>query len=101
MGRIDEWDLDYAPEKGNKTGLNMLKKALEKSELSWFDKDLDKRISRKALPKNLRDYAQLNPVLQSHLLAELFDLTRGLGYNKTTNQYGLQVQRYFRKLYVQ
>ena len=99
MSCIDEWDLDYRPEKVDKTGPNMLSAALEKRELSWYDRDQDRKITRKVLPKSLKEFAQLNKALQSHLIAKLWHPARQLAYNKTTNQYGMQLQRYFRKLY--
>ena len=66
MPRFDEWDLDYRPEKGDKTGTNILRAALEKRELSWYDRDRDRKVCRKALPRSSKEFAQLNPVLQSH-----------------------------------
>ena len=53
------------------------------------------------MPKTMREFAQLDQPLQSHLIAELWHPSRGLAYNKTTNQYAMQLQRYFRKLYIQ
>ena len=38
---------------------------------------------------------------QSHLIAGAFHPDRGVKLNRTTNQYGCQIQRYFRKLYIQ
>ena len=48
-----------------------------------------------------RDFARLNKVEQSHLIAGAFHPYRGVKLNRTTNQYGCQIQRYFRKLYIQ
>ena len=78
MTRFDAWDLDYRPKPGDTTGPNMLKKALEAGALSWFDMDLDKKITRKAMPKTMREFAQLDQPLQSHLIAELWHPSRGL-----------------------
>ena len=48
-----------------------------------------------------RDFARLNKVEQSHLIAGAFHPYRGVKLNRTTNQYGCQIQRYSRKLYIQ
>ena len=53
------------------------------------------------MPTSRRDFAQLNKSEQSHLIAGAFHPDRGVKLNKTTNQYGCQIQRYFRKLYIQ
>ena len=42
-----------------------------------------------------------NKVEQSHLIAGAFHPDRGVKLNRTTNQYGCQIQRYSRKLYIQ
>ena len=101
MPKLDAWDLDYRPKPGDTTGPNMLKKALENGSLSWYDRASDKKITRKAMPKSMREFAPLNQPLQSHLIAELWSPSRGLAYNKSTNQYAIQIQRYFRKLYIE
>ena len=53
------------------------------------------------MPTSRRDFARLNKVEQSHLIAGAFHPDRGLKLNRTTNQYDCQIQRYFRKLYIQ
>ena len=53
------------------------------------------------MPTSRRDFARLNKVEQSHLIAGAFHPDRGVKLNRTTNQYGCQIQRYFRKFYIQ
>ena len=48
MPKFNKWDLDYSGEKGDRTGPNILFKALP--ELSFYDKKLDAKISRKKVP---------------------------------------------------
>ena len=91
--------LDYNEEKADLTGPNILFKALP--ELSFYDKKLDAKISRKKVPTSRRDFARLNKMEQSHLIAGAFHPDRGVKLNRTTNQYGCQIQRYCRKLYIQ
>ena len=92
------WDLDYKPDKGDRTGYNLISNGLV--GCSWFDVGTDQRVSRKKLPRSVKDFAKLNKPEQSHLIAQVFQ-KRELCYFKSTDQYGKQVQRYFRKLYKQ
>ena len=70
IGKFNKWDLDYKGERGDRTGPNILFKAL--SELSFYDKQKDVKISRKSVPTDPRGFAILNPVEQSHLIAAAF-----------------------------
>ena len=67
------WDLCYKPEKNDRTGFNIIKKALDSGKLSWFDKQLGGPISKKKIPEDIKAFAKLNAVEQSHLIASIFD----------------------------
>ena len=92
------WDLDYKPGKNETTGYNLIKNALKNA--SWVDPKSGKKLSRKKLPKTIPDFAKLNQAEQSHIMSVIFDHLP-LAYNKSLDQYGKQIQRYFKKIYKQ
>ena len=92
------WNLDYKPQKGDKTGFNILNNELKNT--NWKDKKSGKILSRKRAQKTMRDFAQLNKPEQSHILLQIFEALP-LVYNKSLDQYGKQFQRYMKKLYKQ
>ena len=92
------WDLNYKPQKGDTTGFNMVNNNLKHA--TWVDKNSGRLLSRKRVPKTMKDFAKLNKPEQSHILSQIFDRLP-LGYNKSLDQYGKQIQRYMRKLYKQ
>ena len=92
------WNLDYKPQKGDKTGFNIVNNDLKNT--NWKDKKSGKILSRKRAPKTMRDFAQLNKPEQSHILSQIFEALP-LAYNKSLDQYGKQFQRYMKKLYKQ
>ena len=92
------WNLVYKPEKGETTGFNIVNNDLKNT--NWKDKKSGKIISRKRAPKTMKDFAKLNKPEQSHILSQVFDRIP-LGYNKSLDQYGKQIQRYMKKLYKQ
>ena len=93
-----EWDLNYKPDKGDVTGFNIVKNGLKHA--TWVDKETGKKLSRKKLPKTIPDFAKLEKAEQSHILSVIFEHLP-LGYNASLDQYGKQIQRYFKKLYKQ
>ena len=96
----NKWDLNYKPDKGDRTGVNLILKHLK--DASFVTQD-GVTISKKRVPTDMRGFAKLNPPEQAHLLAQIFKMARKengqLMYNKSLWQYACQIQRYFRKLY--
>ena len=96
MPRLNRYDIDWKPEKNDKTGPNIILKALPR--LSFYDRTSGKLISKQKVPRDMRGFAKLNKPSQAHLIAMTFDPEEPgttLYYNKSCNQYGAQIQRYF------
>ena len=96
MPKFNRYDIDWKPEKNDKTGPNIILKALPR--LSFYDKTSGKLISKQKVPRDMRGFAKLNKPSQAHLIAMTFDPEEPgttLYYNKSCNQYGAQIQRYF------
>ena len=70
MPRFNRYDIDWKPEKNDKTGPNIIVKALPR--LSFYDKTSGKLISNKSVPRDLRGFAKLNKPSQAHLISTFF-----------------------------
>ena len=64
------WNLDYKPEKGERTGFNIVNNDLKNT--NWKDKKSGKILSRKRAPKTMRTFAQLNKPEKSLILSQIF-----------------------------
>ena len=71
MPKFNRYDIDWKPEKNDKTGPNIILKALPR--LSFYDKASGKLISKKKVPRDMRGFAKLNKPSQANLIAMTFD----------------------------
>ena len=71
MPRLNRYDIDWKPEKNDKTGPNIILKALPR--LSFYDRNSGKLISKQKVPRDMRGFAKLNKPSQAHLIAMTFD----------------------------
>ena len=69
----NKWDLNYKPDKGDRTGVNLILKYL--NDISFVTQD-GVTISKKYIPTDMRVFAKLNPPEQAHLLAQIFRMAR-------------------------
>ena len=88
------WALDYKPTDNNRTGHNLFLKTLPQCD--WKNRN-GKYISKRKVPKTMKEFAKLTKPLQAHIYGQFAKRARNekgdFFYNETFHQYKLIFER--------